>query len=281
MSSTTIENFLPPEGVPIGFIRASMASRFGAQTLDLLFSYGSVLLVILLILWSGLLSFDGIGSLALLLLFFVRVPYYIFSELVWNGRTPGKRLLRLQVISADGTRLSAHQITARNLMKELELFMPITVIFGASAGAMDTLLWFWLLGVLIVPFANRRRQRIGDILAGTIVVDKPEAVLLPDLTGQAAGLDARFHFDETQLGIYGRYELQVLEDILRKPPKRAREWARVEEVSETIRRKIGFTETVPAGRELDFLRDFYRAQRAFLEGRQLFGDSREDKFHGR
>ena len=293
MSTTTVikhqgrrrlENYLPPEGVPINFDIAGVGARFGAQSLDLLITFGGIFLFILALLWLDILSGNAFAALFFLLIFFIRIPYYILSELVWNGRTLGKRMVKIRVISADGTRLTPYQITARNLMKEVEVFTPITMLFGATGfpWPITTAMLVWTFGVLLVPFFNKRRQRLGDMIAGTIVVDQPKAVLLPDLTQTAtATRGARFVFDPSHLGIYGRYELQTLEQILRDPPKTPEARTRVSEVTQTILKKIDYPERVGRREEWDFLTEFYRQQREYLESRHLFGDSRENKFHDR
>jgi len=278
-----LENYTPPEGVPITFVVSSLGSRFGAQTLDILITFGGAFIAILLLAWADVMAGSALMALFFLLIFFIRIPYYILSELVWNGRTLGKRIIKIRVISADGTRLTPYQITARNLMKEVEVFTPITMLFGAESfpWPIMTAMLIWVFVVIFVPLFNKRRQRLGDMIAGTIVVDQPRAALLPDLTDATRAATARFVFDPSHLGIYGRYELQALESILRNPPKTPEARARVAEVAKTIMRKIDFPERVGRRDEWDFLQEFYRQQREYLESRHLFGDSRADKFHAR
>lgn len=270
---------IPPEGVPIGFNIATLGSRFGAQFLDILFTYGGALLLLLAVIYAGHLTWLALVAFYSLTILFIRVPYYVLSELIWNGRTLGKLITGIRVISLDGRRLTAHQIVARNLMKEVELFLPIAFIFGAARSSwVETVITLlWCVAVLLVPCLNQRRQRLGDMLADTIVVDTPRAVLLPDLSR----VETRrgYEFGPEHLDIYGRYELQVLEQVLRDPPKSPEAHEKVSAVTQTIRRRIGYAEAVPAAREWDFLMDFYRSQREFLESRHLFGDSRENKFH--
>lgn len=276
-----LENYLPPEGVPIRFDLAGLGTRFGAQFVDVLLTFGGVFLLVLLVVWSGLLPGSAIYTLFLLLVFFVRIPYYIFSELVWNGRTLGKRLTKIRVISTDGRRLTPHQIAARNLMKEVEVFTPVTTLMGAAEmpGTAKWVLVLWMIAVLIIPFTNRRRQRLGDMIAGTVVVDQPKTALLPDLAKAAMPSSRGYAFHPEHLEIYGRYELQTLETILRSPPKNPEMRERVHNIAQTIIGKIGYHEKVPRNQEWEFLVDFYRYQREYLESRQLFGDARENKFH--
>ena len=99
-----IDDFVPPEGVPITFDLASRGSRLGAQLLDIMITYGSVLVLVIFLSYTSVLGEAALVSLFLLVTFFVRIPYYILAELVWNGRTLGKRITGIRVISATGQR---------------------------------------------------------------------------------------------------------------------------------------------------------------------------------
>ena len=270
----------PPEGVPIPFRIASRAARFGAQVLDILITWTGAFLLLFGLLWLDVLNWNALWTLVTLVFFLIRVPYYILTELIWNGRTLGKRILRLRVISLDGRRLTPHQIVARNLMKEAEVFLPIQTLMLSTAvsGFFDWVILLWMVGVLTVPFLNKPSQRLGDMLAGTVVVENPKPRLMPDLSLARAAPE--LVFDQRQLDVYGRHELQVLEQILRNRPKTAPAIKNLDEVSRAICRRIGFA-PVPEGQvaQWDFLMEFYRQQREYLESRNLFGDLREDKNH--
>ena len=276
-----ILNQTPPEGVPIPFRIAARGARFGAQLLDIVITWGTALVVLVALLWSGVLGWETFVTLLFVTFFFIRVPYYILSELIWNGRTLGKRILRLRVISVDGRRLTPHQVVARNLMKEAEVFLPLETLLYSNdvADVFQWLLCLWMLGVVAVPFLNKPAQRLGDMLAGTVVVENPKVRLLPDLS---LGAVSEVSFTPAELDIYGRHELQVLEQILRRKPKGKAELKNLDEVTRAICRRIRRAE-VPTGPEAQwtFLMAFYRQQREYLESRSLFGDRREDKHHGK
>ena len=272
----------PPEGVQVSFDISSAGARFGAQFLDILITFGGLLAFFFVMIWLQVFDWALLGTLFFLLIFLIRVPYYIFAELVWNGRTLGKKIAKIRVISADGRRLTPHQIVARNLMKEVEVFMPVTTLFAGEFSSTWTgwALAIWMMAILAVPLFNKRRQRLGDMLAGTLVVDQPKLVLLPDLAAQNVASATGFVFDAAQLEVYGRYELQVLEEILRAEPKSPEAKEKVDHVARTIARKIGYRQQLLSKDAWVFLSDFYRQQREFLESRHLFGDTRENKFHG-
>ncbi len=274
---------VPPEGVPVGFERASVGARYGAQFLDLLITYGGLVLIIVLLLWAGAdwrMSWETFVVLFSLLTFFMRIPYYILTELVWNGRTLGKRILRIKAVSVNGRTLEPHQVVARNLMKEAEVFFPLSLGFGmiAANGWLIALSWVWLIIVLLVPVLSKRNQRLGDMIAGTVVIHQPKVAILPDLAQVTLPTD-EFEFEQHHLEHYGKFELQTLETILREKHRTQQSRERDVKVMQKIRKKIGYAPVVKEADGRQFMMAFYRAQRAYLEGRALFGDTREDKFH--
>lgn len=276
-------DLVPPEGVPIRFEVAGLAARFGAQLLDILITTVVVIAVLILL---ALLPFNVeplIASLAAILMLVIRAPYYILTELFWNGRTVGKRAAGLRVLGADGRGLTTHAVVARNLLKEVEIFMPGSLLLasGGLGTFWNVVLLVWIIIVLAVPLTNRKRQRLGDLIANTYVTSRPRSVLLPDLSGGSKA--AAFDFTAAQMEHYGRFELQTLERLLRADTASASSEERRREslvqVAAQIRRKIGYEEAVPPARAEEFLRAFYTAQRAFLEQKRVFGEVRDDKHH--
>lgn len=276
-----IREVVTPEGVPIRFAVALAGDRLGAFVLDLLAitAIVAVLAVPLGILAAhGLLDGDVVLAGAILAIFLVRTFYFAFFELSWQGQTPGKRALRLRAVDGRGGPLTAEAVIARNLTRELELFLPVAALLAPEAlfpGApgwarLAAIAWMLILGFL--PLANRDRLRVGDLIAGTVVVRTPDAVLLEDLAATRAR--EAFAFGDAQLDAYGVYELQVLEQVLRGRGQSGHEEA-VRTVAAKIRDKIGWTGA--SGPDAPFLEAFYAALRGRLERRLLFGKRRADK----
>lgn len=283
-----IRDFRPPEGVVLHFHVASLGARFGAQLLDLLLTFLFVVAVMVLLGVTQIVGWVALVTIGSLFFFFVRAPYYIVTELLWNGQTLGKRITHLRVVSADGRSLRPYAVTVRNLMKEMEVFVPGTALFMVPAlGIAEVLILLsWITILLAVPLTNRRRQRLGDMIAGTYVIYQPKAVLLPDLAERPeAEARDKFSFLAHQLDHYGRFELQTLERILQVDDSgytremRERHRRNIAAITERIRAKIEYTEKIEPEEIPEFLGAFYRAQRKYLETRKLFGDAREDKFH--
>ncbi len=178
----------------------------------------------------------------------------------------------IRVVARDGGRLTADAVVARNLIRELELFLPLMMLGVAAAEDMASA-WTIIAGVLwsltlsLFLLFNRDRMRMGDLIAGTWVVMAQRVKLDADIA-TAAG-DAMV-FSEAELAVYGIFELQELERVLRGRDPRA-----MREVADAIRAKIG---RPVAEEDHVFLLGYYRQLKARLERKLLFGKRREDKY---
>ncbi len=274
-------NIVSPEGVPLPVALADHSERFTAFALDWV-----IWTLLLLAIYLPLLLVAGFGrftliaiSIALFIGFVVRNIYFVYFEIAWRGATPGKRIVGIRVVDRAGGPLLPSAVIARNLTREVEMFLPLGVLMsgGKSAGGgvdlMQLSIGVWLVFFAALPLINRDRMRGGDLIAGTMVIALPKLTLLSDLVERAA----QFTFSEQQLRAYGAFELQVLEELLRRPPTPAGSVV-LREVCDKICHRIGWTSEVPQNQLVTFLRDFYTAERAFLERGQLYGKVRADKF---
>lgn len=299
MSAAAIDKrsreLVTPEGVALTFRVASRSARAGALILDftILFVTALVITLLLLYLASGLLSLDaeidqaGAGEFLLviwtLFWFFLWNGYFIVMELGPRGATFGKRAVGIRVAARNGGRLTAEAVLARNLLRDIELFLPLILLMTApsgDAGNAGIAATVWFLLFMLFPFFNRDALRAGDLVAGTWVVDAPRARLAAVLSTQGAMRDhasavtgAAYRFSDQDLSVYGEYELQTLERVLREDRAEA-----MVAVHEAICRKIGWEPG--AGDERAFLEAFYAQLRARLEGGMRFGKRKKDKHDG-
>jgi uncharacterized RDD family membrane protein YckC len=273
---------ITPEGVPLTVELAEYSERAIALIIDLVIWLAASAAILLMLAFLSFHGMSGVVAVAVLMLiaFFLRNLYFIHFELSGRGATPGKRVVGIRVTDRRGGPLQASAVIARNLTREIEVFIPAGILISvpASSGATG-IHWGYLVVVgWLVCFAalmlfNRNRMRAGDLIAGTMVVALPRQRLLHDLVETRA----RFAFADLQLRAYGARELQVLEDLLRRADA-ANSPELLREVCDRICRKINWTEPVRRADTTLFLRDFYTAQRAYLEREQLFGRPRADKF---
>lgn len=268
---------ITPEGVLLPVDLADHGERAVALIIDL-FIWMCMTALLYVAIIAVLVEGKGVEiavTLILFIAFIVRNLYFVYFELAWQGATPGKRINGLRVIDRRGGPLTPSAVFARNLTREVELFLPAGVMLSLGAGAnqwerLALLAWLGLFTAL--PLFNRDRMRGGDFVAGTIVIAIPKRVLLADLVEGRI----RYTFTTRQLAAYGAFELQILEELLRRPQS-ARTTAVLMEVCGKICAKIEWTAPVPAAEVVPFLTEFYSAERAFLERERLYGRLREDK----
>jgi uncharacterized RDD family membrane protein YckC len=264
-----------PEGVTLPVDLADYGERATAFVIDLVIMNCAALvafLPVVVLLQAGVRSVVLI-TVFLFIAFVVRNAYFIHFELSWQGATPGKRLVGLRVVDRRGGPLLPSAVIARNLTREIELFMPLGILnsLGSAQGASWAIAG-WLLFFAALPFFNRDRMRGGDLIAGTMVIALPRRALLSDLVERTS----QYAFTERQLGAYGAFELQVLEELLRRADV-AQSAPMLRDVCDKICRKIAWPAVIPDSETVMFLRDFYTAERAFLEREQLFGKAPADK----
>ncbi|MEM8986179.1 MAG: RDD family protein [Pseudomonadota bacterium] len=269
--------FVTPEGVDLRLQLASAGERAAAFCIDV-FAIVAILTVV-----SLLLGYTGLATEAdevviivwLLLFFFLRSFYFTFFELRPGAATPGKRVLGLRIAPRNGGRLRAEAVFARNAMREIEVFLPISFFFAQGPGGVDG--WIIFVGSIwggifaFFPLFNRDRLRPGDMIAGTWVVKAPKRRLQEDMARAGEEALPAFQFSAEELDAYGAHELHVLEDVLR-----TRNEDTIALVADRIRTKIG-RNAAPDEDDATFLDAYYAALRARLEQLLLFGVKRRDK----
>lgn len=275
-------SLVTPEGVDLQLNLAEFGQRAAAFLIDLLIMAGTLLALTLgaaaLITNTGQRGMEIAAIVWLLGFFLMRNFYFILMEMGPRAATIGKRAVGLRVVARSGDRLTADRVVARNLMREIEFYLPLSFIGynaanagggGGDDGAAALAGMIWTAIFVFFPLFNRDRLRIGDLLAGTWVVIAPKRKLSIDRL-QIERPQGEWTFTEEQLDAYGIYELQTLEQVLRDDAPQT-----IETVSATIRTKLG----IPwGGEDRDFLIAYYDAARARMERALLFGKRREDKY---
>jgi uncharacterized membrane protein SpoIIM required for sporulation len=146
-----------PEHVVLSLELAGLGTRAAAAVVDLLVLGLAYLLLAVVLTSAAGTTPSGLGtwSTAVLLLvggvgFFL---YYAAFEALWDGHTPGKRLLGIRVVQDTGRPLTANAAAVRNLLRIVDFLVPLGP----------------LPGVLLV-FLHPANKRLGDLAAGTVVV---------------------------------------------------------------------------------------------------------------
>ena len=283
-----VRTLVTPEGIDLRLRLADTGSRFGAFVIDITIMVISLIVMTLLIgfAMAGLATSGAdkkdieLGVIIWILGFFLlRNFYFMFFEMGGKGATPGKRVLKIRVANRNGGHLTANAIFARNAMREIEFFMPLSFFFSINSsfdGWVNILAFIWSMIFLLFPLCNKDRLRAGDVIAGTWVVNAPRLHLSIDISTMQEPLHQHI-FTPEQVSAYGVKELHVLENVLRQNNLKT-----LAEVTNRICVKIKWKaenkiENKPQAHR-DFLSSYYAALRKKLENQLLFGVRREDKF---
>lgn len=276
----TVRSVMTAAGVPLTFGIAPAGARAAAFMLDALL-FGVLVILLVVVGTATTLIAGELGAAMSFVGFFLLANFWFAGiEILGRGRSIGKGAIGARVIDRHGGEATPGAILARNFMREIELWQPLKVAVAGPELFVDLPGWavpismIWILVLAMVPLFNRDRLRLGDMIAGTIVVSEPKRLLMPDLARDEVETPSAIRFTREQLDVYGIFELHVLEDVLRRGDRDA-----ARRVAKTIAGKIGWQRAGGSG-PIDpraFLDAFYRAQRARLEQEALFGRRRERK----
>jgi len=273
---TLRRSFVTPEGVDLQLELGSAGARAAAFMLD------AFLMLVILILVTIAVAYliEGGKSQILEILwlvgfFVLRNGWFVLFEISGRGATPGKMALGLRVVARDGAPLTGGAVIARNAMREIEVFLPLSFLgYQASQNAADAFLVIFALlwtGIfLFFPLMNRDRLRIGDLVGGTWVVQTVRTKLGADIGADEVIARPRRTFTDGALDLYGVYELQTLEEVLRLGRPEA-----IATVAAAVRTKAALDDD---GDDLGFLTDYYRALCVRLERGMMLGRRRDNKF---
>jgi uncharacterized RDD family membrane protein YckC len=216
MPSADEISFETPENIQVSYRAAGLGTRFIAWFLDTILLWALIFAIFLILICSGIASdvvlrhMPKTGSpeqpeevvrvasyafgLFLLINGLSGFLYYVVCELLLRGQTWGKRQMGLRVVKADGFSLDPTSIFVRNIFRVIDN-LPI--------------LW-------IVPLVTQRSQRLGDLVAGTIVVvDKIEKMTsVREALAARSPLESKFRFDAGALKLARPEDVRAVEKIL-------------------------------------------------------------------
>jgi uncharacterized RDD family membrane protein YckC len=204
-----------PERVPLHFALASIGNRFLACALD--HAIQALTIILIAIALTIVANYSSLGdelsnapkwvkAVLILIVFLIISGYFAFFEWAWNGQTPGKRWLKLRVIREDGRPVTFWEAAVRNLLRTADM-MPAP---------------FYSIGLISV-FISLSDQRIGDMIAGTVVVREREAeapafteVFASPVSDPALRRSFKPVEFDADLSVLTEPEIQVVETFLRR-----------------------------------------------------------------
>jgi uncharacterized RDD family membrane protein YckC len=209
-----------PEQVGVDLELAGLGSRFVAKVIDTLIkvAFYAVLFLIAMVVLGLLRAVPDVekatpmlAAVLLTVYFLVNLGYGTFFELKRNGQTPGKKFAGIRVVRDGGGPVDFRAAAVRNLL-----------------AFVDELPFAFLLGAVLV-LVTSRRQRLGDLAAGTVVIRERVVGLgsdpLEELTEHATD---EFRFTPAQLAGLAPNDRSVLRELL----------ARFEQMDKAGRRRL-------------------------------------------
>jgi uncharacterized RDD family membrane protein YckC len=226
-----------PEGVAVTLELAGLGPRAFAWLIDAFLIFLCWMMGFFVYsLWGDLLrrwqALSALGQLVVVVaVLLTGWGWDVAWELLWDGRTPGKRAMGLRVVRTDGSPVGLAESLARNLLRVVELptgYAP--AILAVALGA--------------------RRQRLGDLVAGTLVIRERRF----DLSRYGPGRADLARFGALRgraAGVLAPDEFERLLDYLRRRPEldpvhRAR---LAERLASTFARRAGVAPPEPAEAE--------------------------------
>ncbi len=158
-----------PESVKLEFVLAGIGNRAFALLID--YTVLGLALTAMVLLWIFLsyqlinyldrvnISYSGLQNwliaIPFLIFFTLFVGYFVIFETLWQGQTPGKRFVKIRVIQENGRPVGLAQSTLRAILRPL-----------------DDSLWIGTFFILL----GKREKRLGDWVAGTVVVQEEHVI---------------------------------------------------------------------------------------------------------
>ncbi len=227
-----------PEHIELTFDLAGVGSRFCAALVD------NIILTVIVMLFAAVIySLDVLEYTSdllegefknwllaglILIVFAILWGYYIVFELMWSGRSPGKRLLKLRVVKTGGYPITLLESAIRNLIRLID-FLPV----------------FYGIGVIIM-IVDRKWRRLGDLAAGTFVVKERVDRIPVELGSPIPQKTAFTYADKINIDVITDEELSAIREYISRRStltvQRRKQLSRV--LATPILRKMGLPETL-------------------------------------
>ncbi|TNG00126.1 MAG: RDD family protein [Gammaproteobacteria bacterium] len=173
----TIRAIETPEGIELNLHLSGPVPRMLGWLIDIFIRIGIYIVLASVLTWLG----DFGSGLYLILFFLIEWFYPVVFEVYFDGMTPGKRAMGIRVVHDDGTPVGWAASIIRNFLRFVD-FLPLFYAFG-----------------LISMLLNSEFRRLGDIVAGTVVIYREEQKKHPDMPDVSEFAPAwSLHSDEAQ-----------------------------------------------------------------------------------
>ncbi len=159
-----------PFNIDIAFETAAFHKRLLAYLIDFIILV-LYMFSMLYLLFGGFSVGEGSYGFVLIVLVIPMLSYSLLAELWMNGQTIGKKIFKIKVVSLDGGEPTLGQYMLRWFMRFYEWAFIIFFLFWGNG--IWGILWLMVGGItsIVIISISPRSQRLGDLVAGTVVVE--------------------------------------------------------------------------------------------------------------
>lgn len=220
-----------PEKIRFSYQIAEVGTRIAAYVIDQMIQTLIILAIIWLVFGSVSAGFAKStthlsAAFFFIILFLLRWFYFVLFEIIMEGQSPGKRMMRIRVLRDNGDSLDWETIIFRNFLRAVDDF-PIVPLLGGFVALIDP-----------------QNRRLGDLVANTIVVKEiNHDLILPDfqvyfhkLNPRQERIEAKYKLSEHELYIIRRF----LNERYKLPAEKEEEMAK--DLADQVRKKMGIEE---------------------------------------
>ena len=162
-----------PEGVLLEFRAAGVGSRLLAAAIDLFCQFMALLVLLFVFALALVVINESLGVILLVVvIFLILYGYPAAAETLWDGRTLGKAMLGIRVITTEGGPVGFRHAAIRAMLATVDFWLPPGGLIALTSA-----------------LVTRRSQRLGDLAAGTIVVRRARAATSPVFFAPAYGVE--------------------------------------------------------------------------------------------
>lgn len=162
-----------PEGVLLEFRAAGVGSRLLAVAIDLFCQFMALMVLIFFFALALVVVSETLGVILMVVVIFLIVyGYPAAAETFFDGRTLGKAVLGIRVITTEGGPVGFRHAAIRSMLATVDFWLPPGGLIALTSA-----------------LVTQRSQRLGDLAAGTIVVRRARAATSPVFFAPAYGVE--------------------------------------------------------------------------------------------
>lgn len=210
------------QNVDIEYEVASIGDRILATLLDYLFFTAYALLILVI---AGLTSWNFFNSLGMITLLILPILLYdLVCEVLFQGKSFGKMIMKIKVVKLDGTQATFGSYLLRWLLRIID-----TRLFSGAVA-------------LIAVLVNGKGQRVGDMAAGTTVIKLKQKIQLSDTILNTVQPDYTLVFP--QVSRLSDNDIAIIKDVV-QVCIRTNNYQALEKLARKTKETMGVTVNMP------------------------------------